>query len=53
VEIEAMVGCTNLEHVNLEQNPLNKNVYEDLAKITSIRILLSPREQEEWEDLSV
>jgi len=53
VEIDAMVGCTNLEHVNLEENPLNKNVYEDLAKITSIRVLLSPREQEDWEDLSV
>jgi len=53
VEIEAMVSCPNLEHINLEENPLNKNVYEELAKISSIRVLLSPREQEEWEDLSV
>lgn len=53
VEIEAMLGCPNLEHVNLEENPINKPVYEELAKITSIRVVLSPREQEEWEDLSI
>jgi len=53
VEIQAMVSCPNLEHINLEENPINKYVYEELTKITSIRVLLSPREQEEWEDLSV
>jgi len=53
VEIEAMASLPNLEQVNLEENPINKNVYDELAKITSVRVLLSPREQEEWEDLSI
>jgi len=53
VEIEAMLSLGNLEHVNLEENPINKPVYEELAKITSIRVVLSPREQEDWEDLSI
>lgn len=53
VEIEAMLSLGNLEHVNLEENPINKPVYEELAKITAIRVVLSPREQEDWEDLSI
>jgi len=53
VEIEAMLSLGNLEHVNLEENPINKAVYEELAKITAIRVVLSPREQEDWEDLSI
>jgi len=53
VEIEAMSSLPNLEQVNLEENPINKAVYDELAKITSVRVLLSPREQEEWEDLSI
>jgi len=53
VEIEAMLSLGNLVHVNLEENPINKPVYEELAKITAIRVVLSPREQEDWEDLSI
>jgi len=42
----------NLEHVNVEGNPLKKDVHDQLSQVTSIRVILSPREQEEWEDLS-
>jgi len=53
VEVEAMLNCPNLEQVNLEGNPLNRTVYDKLAEVTSVKILLSPKEQEDWEDLSI
>ena len=52
VEVEALKFLPNLEHVNVEGNPLKKNVHDQLSQVTSIRVILSPREQEEWEDLS-
>ena len=52
VEVEALQYLPNLEHVNVEGNPLKKEVHDQLSKVTSIRVILSPREQEEWEDLS-
>merc|ERR1712203_279066 len=52
VEVEALQYLPNLEHVNVEGNPLKKEIHDQLSKVTSIRVILSPREQEEWEDLS-
>merc|ERR1711974_568169 len=52
VEVEALKFLPNLEHVNVEGNPLKKDVNDQLSQVTSIRVILSPREQEEWEDLS-
>merc|ERR1712106_430358 len=52
LEVEGVLACPSLEHLNMEENPLRKEVYEELATITTIRVILSPREMEEWEDLS-
>jgi len=52
LEVEVVLACPSLEHFNMEENPLRKEVYEELATITTIRVILSPREMEEWEDLS-
>jgi len=52
VELET-VSSTGLETLNLEGNPLSKASYEELSKVTTVRVLLSPREQEDWEDLSI
>ena len=52
IEVEALSFLPALEHLNLEGNPLKKEVHDELSRITSIRVILSPREQEEWEDLS-
>lgn len=52
VEVSALKFLPSLEHINLESNPLKKETYEELSKVISCRIILSPREQEEWEDLS-
>jgi Leucine-rich repeat (LRR) protein len=53
VEVEAILSCPNLEHLSLEENPLRREVYDELSTVTSIRVTLSPRELEEWEDLSI
>merc|ERR1712106_176516 len=52
LEVEGVLACPSLEHLNVEENPLRKEVYEELETITTIRVILSPREMEEWEDLS-
>lgn len=53
IEVEALQYLPALEHLNLEENPLKKSTYDELAKVTSVRVILSPREQEDWEDLSI
>ena len=52
VEIEAVVA-SGLETLNLEGNPLSKSCYDEMLGLTTVRVLLSPREQEDWEDLSI
>merc|ERR1719278_853869 len=52
VEIEAVVA-SSMESLNLEENPLSKSCYEEMCRLTTVRVLLSPREQEDWEDLSI
>merc|ERR1712165_409349 len=52
VELET-VSSTGLEILNLEENPLSKSCYEEMCRLTRVRVLLSPREQEDWEDLSI
>ena len=52
VEVEAVAG-SSLETLNLEANPLSKSCYEEMSRLTTVRVLLSPREQEDWEDLSI
>ena len=48
-----MTGLGSLETLNLEENPVNKKSYEELGSLTEVRVLLSPRSAEEWEDLSI
>lgn len=52
VEVEAIKFLPALEHLDVEGNPLKREVHDQLSQVTSIRVILSPREQEEWEDLS-
>ena len=52
MELEA-VASASLETLNLEENPLSKTSYEELGRVSTVRVLLTPREQEDWEDLSI
>ena len=57
VDVEIILGASNLETIDLEENPLSKKTYDELSQLsgsdTRVRILLSPRTQEDWEDLSI
>lgn len=53
VEVEAIVNCSNIEQLNLEENPVRLTTWDLLSQVTSLRVILSPREQQEWEDLSI
>lgn len=53
VDVEAVVSCSNIEQLNLEDNPLSPATHQRLQEVESIRITLSPRQREEWEDLSI
>jgi Leucine-rich repeat (LRR) protein len=53
VEVEAIVSCSNIEQLNLEENPVKVTVWDRLSQVTSLRVILSPRQQQEWEDLSI
>jgi len=52
VEVEA-VSNSGLEILNLEENPLSKSCYEELSRVRRVRVLLSARQEEDWEDLSI
>ena len=43
LDVEVVASLGNLATLNLEENPLNKTTYEDLERLTSLQILLSPR----------
>jgi len=53
VEVELINTCETLENLNLEENPLSRDCHDNLSSVTNVRILVTPREMEEWEDLSI
>merc|ERR1711983_744823 len=56
VDIDLLTTCdgsSTLETLNLEENPLSRDCQDNLGTINSIRISITPREIEEWEDLSI
>ena len=42
-----------MENLNLEENPLTRDCQDNLSFIVKKQILMTPRELEEWEDLSI
>ena len=53
VDVEALESHVNLEEVNLEGNPLTQRSYDNLHQVLRIKIFLSEKKYEEWEDLSI
>merc|ERR1712020_450557 len=53
VDVELISTCDTLENLNMEENPLARDCQERLASLTSLRILMTARDMEEWEDLSI
>jgi Leucine-rich repeat (LRR) protein len=52
VDDEALEQHPNLELINLEENPLDQTTHARLSRVEGLRIVLTDRRVQEWEDLS-
>jgi len=53
IEVELIRTCKTLEDLDLEENPLSRDCQDRLSSVTNLRVLVTHREMEEWEDLSI
>ena len=53
VDDEALEQHANLELVNLEENPLDQPTHARLSRVEGLRIVLTDRRVQDWEDLSI
>ena len=53
IDEESLETHESLEELQLAGNPLNQSSHDRLSKIETIKIFLSPRNPEDWEDLSI
>jgi hypothetical protein len=53
VEVERLQEAPSLQEVDLRDNPLSLRSHSALQPVTTLRIHLSPRQIEDWEDLTV
>ena len=53
VDDEELESNESLEVVNLESNPLSASCHDRLQRVDKVRIIISERKLEEWEDLSI
>lgn len=51
--MEEVQKAKTLEDFDITENPLTPKSYNGLNAVTNLRIKLTPRELEEWEDLDV
>lgn len=50
VEVERIVEAPSLEEMDLQENPLTLRSHNNLSDLTMLRIKLTPRQKEDWED---
>ncbi|XP_006611674.1 leucine-rich repeat-containing protein 20 isoform X1 [Apis dorsata] len=53
IDIERLRHAPALEFIDLQANPLTARMHDLLSTLTRIKIELTPRQVEEWEDLTI
>jgi len=53
IEAEEVKNAKTLEEFDARENPLTLQTYDALSKVKTVTVTLTPRELEEWEDLTV
>nr|XP_045584329.1 leucine-rich repeat protein soc-2 homolog isoform X2 [Procambarus clarkii] len=53
VEVEEVQRAKTLEDFDIRENPLTGKSHDGLSQVTNLRVTLTPREIEEWEDLTI
>ncbi|CAL4061069.1 unnamed protein product, partial [Meganyctiphanes norvegica] len=51
LEASDVTIATKLEEFDIQENPLSPKSHDGLSKITTIRVSITPRQVEEWDDL--
>ena len=53
IEVDEVEKAKTLEEFDITENPLSPKSHSGLSAVTNVRIKITPREVEEWEDLSI
>ena len=53
VDDDDIENSESLEYLNIEENPLSTSCRDKLQRIDRVRIIMTERKLEEWEDLSI
>ena len=53
IDAEVVKKAKTLEEFDARENPLTLQTYDALSKVKTVTVTLTPRELEEWEDLTV
>ncbi|XP_065170144.1 leucine-rich repeat protein soc-2 homolog isoform X1 [Atheta coriaria] len=53
VEIDLIKAAPSLQVLDLSVNPLTPRCHDHLSSISAVRVTLTPREKEDWEDLTI
>ena len=61
LDLELITSSPKLEHLDLEENPLSRDCEEEITKVrekldsttSKLKITMSKRELEDWEDLNI
>ncbi|KAG7168568.1 leucine-rich repeat receptor-like protein kinase [Homarus americanus] len=53
IEVEEVQRAKTLEDFDICENPLTAKSHDGLRAVTNLRVTLTPREMEDWEDLTI
>lgn len=53
LDVDCLREAPSLESIDLTNNPLAPRIYDQLSRVSHLQIMLSPREKEDWEDLTI
>lgn len=53
IEVDYLTEAPSLQTVDFQRNPITPRIHEQLSRITKIIVILSPRQTEDWEDLTI
>lgn len=53
IDVEEVQRAKTLEEFDMRENPLTVRSHDGLSKVTKVRVSLTPRDIEDWEDLSI
>lgn len=53
VDVEQLPKDSPIEEVDLRENPLIPSCHDMLSQVRTVSVILSPRQEEDWENLDI